>query len=706
VRIERISEDSRYLSDIVELWRRNSSTLGYFPEGAFTEHAAKRLILVAIGGQDKLLGYLLFRIVKRGRIWPKVIIVHLCVDEDHRGKGIAAALVDRLRALTKDNCLTIELSCRRDFAANDLWPGLGFKYDDERLGRAGKPIITWRMNLRTPPLLALLHQREAKSRLRAVIDANVLYRLQDPLPEKGTFAMSLSEEAKALEEAWFCDDVGLYVTDETFNEIQKNDDRVERAKRLSFAKRYRNIDTELEEVTRTEQSLQPLFPDSPSESTVSDMRQLAHAIAGDAHFFVTQDNGILRKSNEVHAAFGIKVLSPGELIGRIDEMVREAEYYPERLAGSRILTARLRSRQIAMLYSHFRCHQLGERKRQFQKRLRAFTAQPDRYEILVSWQDDDTPLSLLVFDRTHPTQLVIPMLRVSRSPLSGTVLRYLLSQAILVSAREGRVVTRVAVQYERDQLDRALGEMAFSRVDADWVKIDLDIAGSSGDLLAELMELQERFESVGLVADTIGQVLARAIQEQDRLALADVERRLWPAKVLDANIPTFVLAIEPAWAQHLFDEEIARQTLWGARLDLALRFENVYYRSSRNSRGISSPARILWYVIHDRHHPLSRHIRACSLLNEVAVGRPRPLFRRFQRLGIYEWHDVLRTAKGSTKNDIMALRFSNTELFHNPVSLEALRKILRDIEDKRPVLQSPQPISPQSFARLYTMGSR
>jgi hypothetical protein len=247
--------------------------------------------------------------------------------------------------------------------------------------------------------------------------------------------------------------------------------------------------------------------------------------------------------------------------------------------------------------------------------------------------------------------------------------------------------------------------MAFSRVGGEWLRISLDFAGSSAGLLGELEALRERVQSISAVADKIEQVLTTAMKEQDRLSLADVERRLWPAKILEAPIPTFIVPIKAFWAQHLFDEQIARQTLWGAREDLALRVENVYYRSSLNSGGISSPARILWYVVHNPQYLLSRHVRACSLLDEVAVGRPEPLFRRFQRLGVYEWPDVLRTARGSAENEIMALRFSNTELLRNPISVKELSQIFRDTEGKHPVLQSPLRISPQSFTRLYKLAS-
>jgi hypothetical protein len=204
-----------------------------------------------------------------------------------------------------------------------------------------------------------------------------------------------------------------------------------------------------------------------------------------------------------------------------------------------------------------------------------------------------------------------------------------------------------------------------------------------------------------LVGDLIVE-LVNAVEEKDSFRLADLERRLWPARILDANIPNFIVPIMPVWAQHLFDEGIARQTLLGGRDDLLLRNENVYYRSARSGGGILSPARILWYVTQDKNNPItSMQIRACSSLDEVIIGRAKDLYNQFERLGIYEWEDVLRTAKHNVNNKIMALRFSNTVILPQPIGLQTLKNIIKEEEGKEPMLQSPQRIHNRTFARIY-----
>ena len=78
--------------------------------------------------------------------------------------------------------------------------------------------------------------------------------------------------------------------------------------------------------------------------------------------------------------------------------------------------------------------------------------------------------------------------------------------------------------------------------------------------------------------------------------MLDLEKGLWPLKIRELNIPTFIVPIRPEWAMHLFDEDIAKQDLFGGEPSLILNAENIYYRASV-PKVLTAPGRILWYVI-------------------------------------------------------------------------------------------------------------
>ena len=702
--IELIKETSPYLIKVKDLWRKYSKTLGFFPDGAFEEHAAKGGVLIARSERGDLYGYLLYRIVHRGGVWPIGVIVHLCIDEPYRGRSIAKGLVDKLRSLPRKNFLRIEVNCRRDYEANDFWPKVGFVYNGEFVGRSGHPISRWQLELNQLPLMALL-EKTAAPKTRAVIDMNILYRLQDPLPEIFDRDRILSEEAKAIKEDWIAEEVTLLITPEAFNEIHKIEDPAKRISRHRYAKgQFDRIIAKLDEVRTLKQRLSIYFPENPNESLKSDISHIAYSIKSEADFFLTQDIDLEKKGEEIYKEFGIRILPPGKFIGRLDEITREVEYRPSRLGGSHALTiGKARIESISRLYPIYQWGNPEARKTDFESKLRNFLAQPNRYSVEI-FNIVSKPSAFIVIDRNNSSELGVPIIRVSRSPLSGTVMRYLLRRVIQLSAKENRPFIRVTDIQTRDSLTLALEECGFTSIENQWIKFGLQVADNAIGLQNRLGDLIRRDHpsTNTTLLNNLTIELCDAVEKQDSIRLADLERRLWPAKILDASIPTFIVSIMPVWAQHLFDEGIASQTLWGGRDDLLLLNENVYYRSARPSGGLLSPARVLWYISEDKDTPTStKQIRACSSLIEVVIGRATDLFHRFERLGIYEWKDVLTKAKNQPTNQVMALRFNNTQLLPHPIDLPTLRRFLREDEDKKPMLESPQRILPRTFARIY-----
>jgi hypothetical protein len=125
--------------------------------------------------------------------------------------------------------------------------------------------------------------------------------------------------------------------------------------------------------------------------------------------------------------------------------------------------------------------------------------------------------------------------------------------------------------------------------------------------------------------------------------------------------------------------------------------EGVYYRSAENNN-LTVPGRILWYVSKDTGDG-SMSIKACSQLEEVVVGKPKELFRRFQRLGVYEWRDVYKAAGRDITTDIVAFRFRMTERFKKAVGMDTLEAL-----GIRGPFMSPRKISDSQFASIYTKG--
>ncbi len=689
MKITRIDNQHPLLAEVKKLWRADSDTLGFFPNDAFTEYATRKQILVAIDADGICIGYLLYRLSRM-----RVVIVHLCVAPSERKKGIAKALVGYLREVTRE-FRGIGLHCRRDFEANIIWPALGFVALYEKPGRIGLSLTYWWLDYGHPSLISIADHTAIRSRIKATIDSNVFFDILDD-------SRSGSEESKSLMADWLQDEVAVCLTQEVLNDIHKHPDPVQRKREREDAQLFPILEASDNEVETEVEKLRRLFPAKDKREEESDIRHLARAVAAGAQFFVTHDKPLLRIADKALALTGLSIVRPCDLVIHLDALLREAEYQPARMAGSLMQISRVQPKQESILADAFAQE---ESRSAFLRRLYTFLSAPQQYETLVVRDATSQPLALVVYDRQASPELRIPLFRLTRSTLSLTLAGFLALCSIQTAVREGRRVTRITESYLSETIISALENGPFAHVAECWVKFNLPACGTAEDLAEKLgtvttesLQEQEYLHS-----------LVRKVEEascaRDARVLLDAEHLLWPAKILDIDIPCFIVPIKPQWALHLFDERMAKQTLFGANPNIALNGEHVYYRA-RNPRILSAPARILWYVSGDENYPGSKSVRACSRLEDVVVGKPKELYKQFRRLGIYEWKDIYDVARHDTAREIMAVRFSDTELFDAPIPWHDLQRVLLQEEGHSSQIQSPICLTTHCFRELYRRGIR
>ena len=605
-------------------------------------------------------------------------------------------LIEYIRNKTKQDHLGIGLWCRRDYAAHSFWQKAGFIPIADRDGRSGEILTFWWMDFGRP---SLFNQPKDETRIQVVIDTNVFYDLQDDASVK-------NEESKSLFADWLSDEIVLLITDEVYNEINRSSDPIQREKRRGFANGFQHLQTEPDKVGEITTIFTSAFPSLLEQRDLSDIKQIAHTIAGGVNFFITRDQRLFNIAESLYEKFNIRILSPGYFIGQLDEVIREAEYQPTRMAGTTIKGSKIRSIDQQVLEKDFLCSNRGEKGSAFLKKIKSFISNPNKYDTHIIRDPEDKPLAVIVYDLGNPSELLIPMIRVARHQLSGTISRRILYEAIVYSAERNIPITRVTDEFIQDGLNTALVETGFSQIDLEWVKLNIPYSFVKLELLSYLDDIKAQYPYIKKLIEEYANLLSIS-KSDDVLNLAEVERTLWPVKILDLQLPTFIIPIKPTWAQHLFDEKLANLTFWGADPETMLRTENVYYRSCAFGGNLRAPARILWYVSAHHDIPNTKCIRACSSLDEVIIGPANSLYKRFNRLGIYRWEQIFNIADNDPESDIMALRFSRTEQFLNPVKLSQLKMLYQTYDvGQNFSLQSPLPISSSTFAQIYKSGFR
>lgn len=181
-----------------------------------------------------------------------------------------------------------------------------------------------------------------------------------------------------------------------------------------------------------------------------------------------------------------------------------------------------------------------------------------------------------------------------------------------------------------------------------------------------------------------------------------MEHVLWPCKITGTLVPNFVIPIRPHWATDLFDASLARNRLWGADEELALNPDSVYYRAIK-PKVLGNQGRILWYISSDKSSG-TKSIRACSQFTNTVIGKPKDIYRRFRRFGVYEWRHVLKAAGSSIDGEVMAIEFTDTELFNRRVNWDTIQSVLLS-HGKKSTFPSPVAVAEELFLDLYHLGT-
>ena len=658
------------LEAVDKLMKLNSRTLGFLPKEALCEYIERGGVLGAKTCENELAGYLLFAAYSE-----YIRIGHLCVSENFRDQGVARALLDRLKDVATTQ-KTIRLRCRRDFPANEMWPRFGFVALDERPGRSfdGDPLTLWYLMLAQDDQIGLFQAKVSDERFDVIIDAQVFFDLEEPIGEKTIPSKSLTSD-------FLTDLVRLRITDEMFNEINRQEDDAIRSRSRNRAHIFSQANTDPILVEKYDALLRENVLQVNKPSDESDVRQLAKAAASDIDFFITRDSRLLAQSEDILRLTHLEVLSPTALILRLHERSEGRSYLPTNVSGIGLHWRRLTSDEL--LSAEFEPFLIqGERKGSFRAKLESLVAADPkncRCEVLRS---GGAPLALRVICIDSDHLLEVRLSRVARSSRQGLIEQFVVADTLAMAVREELYAVEFTPEAVLAGTEAYMSDLGFvHRHDGGVTRFCLPRCFDSKETLAFIARRYPGLE--------------RGFRD---IPVSDLERCCSPLCLQDVEQSYFLIPIRPGYALSLVDRNRASTDLFGGEPSVLLRWDNVYYRTKDRHHMLQAPGRILWYVSGDR-----REVVAVSHLDDVEVGAGRSLFKRFAKFGILDWRAIYSMCNGDPDMEIMALRFSHTFSFRRPVSLAGLR-IAYSAEGQSLVLQSPSRLSAPLFMEIFQRG--
>lgn len=660
------------IAQVIALGDKNRRTLGFLPRAGYIEAATRQHIVLAKAPDGSLAGYCLFNPTR-----SYVRIVHVCVGDDHTGRGLAAGMIDAVSNLHA-GLPGLRLKCRRDWVANKMWPKLGFQPRTDVRGRSSEGhllTVWWRANKDQMDLFSV-ESRQSDVPLVGV-DSNIFSDLHSRKPDrKGRFSGTVALLAGDQQ-------IELALPNSVPNELNQTTDDSERRRLLDCTASYRRL-TASEDLIRSAQ-IHLLAPVKSAEtskdpSLTADARLIAEAALGGADLYVTRDvNAVRQLGDQALELYNLPVIEPTELAAFLHRREFDSEYQPARLLETQYQVVRgdyaiWASEQTQALLNTAD----GERRADFASRLRAIadqsTADIERNLILAP---DGTIVAAWATRRVDDAVLEVPLLRVARSSLASTLARQLLFLFRQAATKHSTTTIEVTDPYPSPVAARSMEAEGYAQKQmARWTATSLNMCGNWDDIRSAAHRTR--------AVDVPGFSVPHPQQA------AELERLWWPAKIADADIPSYVVSIRSQFAYDLLGHVA---TLVERPTSLGLSRENVYYRSARTTQ--IAPGRILWYS-----SGTEMSIVACSRLVERGTGTPTSLHQQFKRLGVWDLQTIRSAA--DSMNRVGYLRFADTELFEHPISLTDIRKLSAG-HAKLPS-QQPTKISGELFTMLYQKG--
>ena len=692
-----VPPDSSRVKAVIKLAADNRKTLGFLPDSAFYDYSRRAGMIVLEDSHGLLIGYALIYISgETSRLH------HFCIKSNCRGSRYAHRLMDFLKEHT-ERYRGIELWCRDDFPAQSMWPKLGFVPLNEKQGRnfQGLTLTYWWFDHNHDSIFTIIEKKRSEGKSVAVLDANVFFGLDDE---------NAPDEDKAIRADWLSEYIEFAVTKEIYNEIYRCNDQKKKRSHRSRAQLLTEIHSDERVFKDAREQLQPLFRSDLTESDHSDIRHLAYIISSKTSkpdFFITRDEGdLLSKSEVIQSSYGFQVVRPSDLVLLFDQKQRSLEYTPKKYAGSPLFFERVAANSNPILVQTFLCCERGEKKSVFSRKVNNALSKPGKVESRII-KSGSSLLGLIIWDKQSPDSLNVPIIRAGSPVKDNTLFQHLIYRSVLEGIQSNHLFVVISDSFLPDYSSGILQDHGFVRIGDQWVKSCITGIFTTSSLMKKIRQIKRR----GIISDTpafvvyLDRVLELLGKMNGHNKAGLLEKQLWPTKIHGENINTFIVPIKPKWAKELFDEDLAQNDLFGSSQHLILNYENVYYRARKPNhfQKLNGKARILWYESQDRANKISE-IRAVSYLENVEIGTPKQLFKSYERLGVYTWRDVFAIAKGDLDERVMAIRFSNTENFNNPIGLNDLRTLFQRYFGKQNAIQSPLAIPEEMFAEIYQTG--
>ena len=415
-----------------------------------------------------------------------------------------------------------------------------------------------------------------------------------------------------------------------------------------------------------------------NENDDSDRKQLSEAIVNNIEYFITTDEDLILDFQGKLDQYSIVIITPTEFIVRFDQIQNQSSYLPRNTGISKTSFKKMDAKHLNECIDTF-FGQRGESKATFKLEFQNLVSLPNTTVKII--ESDSRLLALTLYELSDDA-LVVHFIRITNYRNKYILFNQIVSELTKEAIGSSKNIVTVARFDLDEEMESLLKEVYFFKLDNVYIR-----KFKRGIISLSKLEL-------GLAPFNLKQ---SKIVELSNHQKYHIERSIFPGKIDSLNIKNLIIPIKPYWASQLFDYYLAAFSIFGAQENLIWSRNNVYFRSAKPSIQ-NIPHRILWYASTNTKYGLrNKGIVASSYLENVVIGKPTKVFKQFEKIGTYAWSNIEKLVHYNLDKQIMALEFSDTEVFNKIVPLERIQHLL----SKDHTFPGPLEISSEQFLSIY-----
>ena len=707
-----------YIEQVCELADAHRGEFGFLPKRAYFDAAMRGNLWVAIDVESSdLQGYLLF-----GGRHPQLRVFQICVHPSFRSSGIGRAIIEELKSFAKSlSCLRITARVLPKLEANKFWSTSGFRVVKQFVDPQSRSTLNiYAFYVDVPSLFGTNDHAQTFSSIPTmqidlrrpllpthsyVIDLNVFF---DAVRDRDA-----GQSAQILSFA-LNHDIHLVVTHEFVNELERSSQDPRNDPLLAFARNLPRLPTigqdRLKPLIADLRDLLTSIPPGPRTWTAnddSDHTHIASSIHHRAYGFITRDSGILRGATRIEEKYGLRVVSPTDVVEYIRMDDRSTD-----VAMS--ITAENREIQVSTIHSgnldnvvRF----LGQRNRveeyDLASRLGVGLGHSNNRTVVVSSSDQIVGVGLwsgisggvsqgtylLVDEDDADADRAIDHILVATE---RTTDKCRLSRLHVKIPREQIRTIETALKrgfhYCRDENSESYIEMIRVSISgvvnqSNWRRISQGFFGEISLHLPLAMPSYQELVNTGVV---LGRDKGL---EPSTMSLFDFETFIAPGVLLASCRGAVIIPIKRAYAEELLPE-FRDQGLLLSQHDAAFRLERAYFLRARRHTLLPRGTIVVFYVSSPRSEAvgLARVTFSETLTTTQAV-------LNLSRQGVLTEEEIRRHADDN--DELTVFTFDNALKFPQSIDIKELKK-MRCISDAN--LVTAERISYDALARIVRNG--